>query len=231
MRSTSATEKREKAIFLRTQGMSYSEIAKSVGSVPKSTLSYWCKDIRMSLAAERRLKSNATRGFEKGLSRFNKQRSQRIKEENITVMKYSQAEISVLSPKMLMLVGAALYWGEGYKRQPKDLTPYVSFGNTDPSMVKIFMRFLRETLSVPENKIRAKIQIHTNVNSERAISFWNKVTGIPRERLRITHQVSKASKGKRPGNRQPYGTVEVIVSSRRDFFRIVGLIKGLSSQA
>lgn len=222
--------KKEKAVNLRLKGRSYSEIVEALGLISKGTLSYWFRDIKLSSQAEKRLRRNVVRGFERGLLRFNKERTKKIKEENAQIIEYSEMNVPTLSYETLLLVGVALYWGEGYKRQPSQRTPYISFGNTDPFMIKIFMRFVREILCIPEDKIRGKVQIHPNLESNRAINFWSKIAKIPKERLRVTYQVSRASKGKRPINIQPYGTVEIIVSSRKDFFRIMGWIKGLANQ-
>ena len=221
--------KKDKAINLRLEGKSYREIIKTLSISSKGTLNYWFRELKLSPEAKKRIKSNSKKSFEKGLARFNKERTAKIKKENWRIFKQSETEISNLSIRELMLIGTALYWGEGYKRQSKQ-TPYIAFGNTDRMMIQIFLRFVREILLIPEEKIKCKIQIHPNLKDNKAIDFWNKVTNIPKDRLRISYQTSRASRGLRPPNRQPYGTAEIRVAGRKDFFRIMGWIKGISNQ-
>lgn len=44
------------------------------------------------------------------------------------------------------------------------------------------------------------------------------------------YPISLASMGKRPFNRLPYGTVQVIVSDTQMFYRILGYIDGVKEQ-
>jgi len=74
------------------------------------------------------------------------------------------------------------------------------------------------------------IRIHPNIKEQSVINFWAKVTDIPKERFRITHQISRASKRKRPVNSLPYGTLRLNVNSRQKFQQIKGWIEGLIRQ-
>jgi len=97
-------------------------------------------------------------------------------------------------------------------------------------MVVLFLRFLREVMQISEEKLRPIVQIHKNIKPKLAIIFWAKITNIPKERFHITHQVSRASKGKRPYNSLPYGTFKLDVVGRQNFFKIKGWIEGLIRQ-
>lgn len=90
---------------------------------------------------------------------------------------------------------------------------------------------MREIIQVTEEKLRVNIHIYPNISERAAINFWAKVTGIPRERFRITHQISRASKGKRPQNSLPYGTLKLDISGRQKFQQIKGWIDGLIQQS
>jgi len=167
---------------------------------------------------------------EHGLFENNRRRTRAIKIENKKVRQIAVNEIKSLSKYELLLIGAALYWAEGYNRQNKIPSPYIGFGNSNPDMVVLFLRFLREVMQIPEEKLRPAVQIHHNIKPELAISFWVKITNIPKERFRITHQTSRASKGKRPYNSLPYGTLKLNAHGRQNFFKIKGWIDGLIKQ-
>lgn len=98
-------------------------------------------------------------------------------------------------------------------------------------MVVLFLRFLREVMLISEEKLRPIVQIHSNIDAKSAINFWAKVSGISRKCFRITHQINRASKGKRPYNSLPYGTFKLNVRGRQNFFKIKGWIDGLIKQA
>jgi hypothetical protein len=129
------------------------------------------------------------------------------------------------------LIGAALYWAEGYKKQEKYSNPCLSFSNSDPEMIRLFLRFLREIIKVPEEKIRGDIRIYKNISEKGAINFWTKITNIPEKQFRISHQISKSSQSKRPKNFLPYGTLKLTVNSRRNFYQVRGWIDGLIKAA
>jgi len=222
--------KRQEAFKLRLSGKSYGEIAK-VLDVSKGSLSLWFKDLKLSRVAQKLLEGKMRLAREHGLFENNRRRTQTIKIENKKARQIAVSEIQPLSKYELLLIGAALYWAEGYNRQDKVPSPYISFGNSSPDMVVLFLRFLREVMQISEEKLRPIVQIHKNIKPESAINFWAKVTSIPQKSFRITYQISKASKGKRPYNSLPYGTFKLNVVGRQKFFQIKGWIDGLIRQS
>src|SRR5688500_3339317 len=70
---------------------------------------------------------------------------------------------------VLHLMGSMLYWGEGAKSGKS-----MRFINTDPYMLKLFMRFLREGFNVPDDKIRLRIMSHSTDEKEweRIKQYW-----------------------------------------------------------
>ena len=140
-------------------------------------------------------------------------------------------EIRSISKYELLLIGTALYWAEGYNRATRGKGHEICFANSNPDMIKLFLRFLREIIHVPEDKLRVKIHIYPNIDEESAINFWSQVTNMPKERFHITQQISRASKGKRPKNSLPYGTLRLDVTRFQNFFKIQGWIDGLIQQS
>ncbi|PIU16598.1 hypothetical protein COT20_00110 [bacterium (Candidatus Gribaldobacteria) CG08_land_8_20_14_0_20_39_15] len=219
----------QKAIKLRLAGKSYGEIAKTL-DVSKGSFSLWFKNLKLPKSAQKLLEEKMRIAREHGLFENNRRRTQAIKIENKKVRQIAANEVKPLSKYELLLIGAALYWAEGYNRQDKVPSPYISFGNSNPDMVVLFLRFLREVMQISEKKLRPIVQIHKNIKPESAINFWAKITSIPQKSFRVTHQASRASKGKRPYNSLPYGTFKLNVIGRQNFFKIKGWIDGLVRQ-
>lgn len=215
------------AIKLRLSGKSYGEIAKTL-DVSKGSLSVWFKNLKLPIHTQKLLEEKMRIAREHNLFENNRRRTQVIQIENQKIKETAASEIKSLSRHGLTLVGAALYWAEGWRR---GTTHSVELANSDPNMIALYLRFLREILQVPEEKLRANIHIYPNISTQLSIKFWSKITKIPKERFHITTQISRASKGKRLRNSLPYGTLKVNISDRPKFFRIKGWIDGLIRQS
>ncbi len=221
-------QERTEAVKLRFQGNGYGVIAKNIG-VSKTSVSNWCKKLELPTSAKKILEKK-NRHIREKFKLYNQQKHQFVQNENKEIIERSIKQIPRLSKRDLLLIGASLYWAEGYNRQDKRPSPYISFGNSNPDMVVLFLRFLQEVMQISEEKLRPVVQIHKNLKPESAINFWARVTNIPQKSFRITHQTSRASKGKRPYNSLPYGTLKLNVVGRQNFFMIKGWIEGLIKQ-
>ncbi len=224
---------KEKVLKLRLTGKSYTEINRILG-VPKSTLSGWLKDLQLSDTARKRLNDLTKEGSLKGLIKRNKLQTQLAKEKAKVIRQAASSEIKKISKQELLILGVALYWGEGYKRPivkngvERSYHP-VSLSNSDPKLIAIFLRFLREICEVEENKIKAGLRIFKHHNSDQLLQFWSKLTRIPRERFeKFYYGVSKSSQGKRPFNILPYGTVQIRVNDTALFHKIMGWLEGIT---
>lgn len=207
-------------------GKSYNEIAKDLG-IGKSLLSYWLKDLQLPLEAKKILEEKSNYAKEK-FQDYNRQKHERVQKENKEIREGSIKRVRILRNYELLLLGAALYWAEGYKRHAgRRPTAYLSFSNSDPDMIKLFMRFVREILKVPEEKVKPSIHIYPGIDKTEAIVYWSNVINIPNKSFRTSFMVSRASQGKRPKNLLPYGTPDLRVQSRQKFFEVMGLIDGL----
>jgi hypothetical protein len=217
---------KEEAISLRKKGKSYNDIRKSLGIKSKGTISYWFRNLKLSKKSEKLLEKNKKLAHERGLFIANKERTERIVEENDESYKNGKGCISTISEYELLVIGASLYWAEGMKSE-RTPNPSVTFSNSDPSMVSAFMRFVREILKIPEERIRAGIHIYPTIRPEDARRFWSDITKLPINRFYIITQVSRASQGKRPYNILPYGTAVIKINNRIEFHKVKGMIAGI----
>lgn len=109
----------------------------------------------------------------------------------------------------LFYLAIALYIGEGKKRDREQ----VSLSNTEPRVIKVFLRFLREICHVDEKKIWAWINIFDDSNLRRAQEYWEDVTGLTSSQF--YKPVVRARRGGTYLNVSEYGTLTVGVNNTR----------------
>lgn len=185
---------REKAIALRKQEMSYSQI-KKILKVSKSTLSYWLRDYPLS---EKRIKE---------LRDWNQQRIERCRETKRkkkekrlgSFYKLQKRFIFPLNKREFYLAGLFLYWGEGSKRQQAML----SISNTDPSVIKFFIVWLTKVLKVPKEKLKIQLHLYQDMNIKKEIQFWSTTLNIPHKQF--TNPYIKESSSKRINHKGGFG--------------------------
>lgn len=226
---------RNKALKLRVKGASYTEISKEL-RVAKSTLSLWLRDVVLSKKAQKRLQGRVSQGLQNGLIKRNKNQTHLAQKRAREIRARAQKTIRPLSQERLLLIGVALYWAEGYKRPAvrngKERTWHpISFVNADPEMITVFISFLRKILHVDVDDIRAVMRLYPHINESKAQEFWMSASGLPKHCFRkSTFLVSRASQGKKPYNRLPYGTLQINVYNTEKFHYLMGLIEGVKKK-
>jgi hypothetical protein len=118
-----------------------------------------------------------------------------------------------------------LYWGEGSRSRNS-----VTFTNSDPEMIALFGRFLRERLGVAHQAILVSVNLFSDhaEHQDRIEQFWLSTAGAPASSLRrsTVNAYSRSSKRTRVG-RLPYGTCRVSVHSTAVVQQIYGAIQEL----
>ncbi len=226
---------RAKALKARIAGKSYNEIKKEFG-VPKSTLSSWFKHVVLSNKARERLDIRMTSEGSKKLIALNKLQTHKAEQRAHKARTSAKREIPALTKRDLLIIGTVLYWAEGYKRLhirdgKERMSHSISFVNSDPAMIKAFLRFVREVLLVPIDAIHLTMRLYPHINEKTACAYWMSITQLPASCFqRTTNMVSIASKGRRPYNRLPYGTLQVAVYDTARFHHLLGLIEGVQAR-
>jgi len=215
-------EEKRLARRLRFQGWSLRAIAAEI-QCSKSVVSRWISDIQLTEVQIRRLKSNQDKGRAKAARHPNSSRQKwgRIRDE---VRVAARQEIPRrYSKELLKMIGAALYWAEGYNASKNS----VNFANVDPSMIRLIMLFFRKVCKVPEAKFRGKVFIHPHLNIKKAEKYWSKISSIPLKQFnKPLLAVSRASKGKR--DTLPMGTFSIFIGDVYTCSKIKGWIEGLA---
>ncbi|MEK7554265.1 MAG: hypothetical protein AAB517_02770 [Patescibacteria group bacterium] len=225
---------RDAAFRLRLAGHSYNEIQRTL-KISKSTLSGWFKNLVLSGKAQERLASR-TRLGSAALIKRNRMQTHKAEQRAREARASAKGKIPTLTKNDLLIIGTVLYWAEGYKRLhirdgKERMSHTISFVNADPAMVRTFLRFLLEVLEVSTDEIHLTMRLYPHINEENACRYWMKITEMPHSRFhKTTNMVSLASKGKRPYNRLPYGTLQVAVYDTAKFHHLLGLIEGVQAR-
>lgn len=211
----------EKALSLRLEGKSYSQIS-TLANIPKSTLSSWFSDKEWS----KKIKYNLTKA---NLSKRNKGLILARKTKMINVLKRhsvyrnrASKEFKTLKQDPIFLAGLCLYWGEGNKASPS----VVSIANTDPNLLKLEAYFFRNYLRVPEDKLRVGLFLYQDIEEKNAEDFWSRVLKIPSRQF-IKTQILKSS-SKLTRRKSKHGICSVYFSNTEFSIKIREWIRLLS---
>lgn len=213
---------KQTAQSLRSQGLSYGEIQKVV-KVSKDTLSQWCRDIKLTSQQKTRLINNKSLGQKRGsLVAAENKRASRIRSVNEAIVA-GASDLGDLSFRDKFIAGLALYIAEGTKRDG-----HIAFSNADPRLILFMSTWFREYLQCEDNKLRARIWIHENLDENNAIEFWSGITKIPQRQFIKTYVVkNKINSNKVRKNIHEFGVCTVYFSSVQKHRQLMGWIYAL----
>ncbi len=162
---------RAKARDMREQGLNYKQIAAEL-KVSKSSVSLWVRDIprpeRLSFeeCAKRQAKAVSTY--------WTAERARRAAATD-AIRDEARGNIRDLSEREVLIGGAIAYWCEGSKSKPYRREHRVSFVNSDPQVIRFFLRFL-QSVEVPSERLMFRLSIHESADVAGAQAFWRQVT-------------------------------------------------------
>lgn len=217
-------QEKERAVILRKKGLSYREILKEI-PVAKSTLSLWLRSVGLSKRQKQRLTAKKLASIRRGWTKWHQRRIDLTNE----IVSAARGEIGKLTKRELWLVGIALYWAEGTKEREASIGQPLSFNNSDPGMIKVYLQWLKEILKVPEDEIKYEIYIHKTANYQKAFEFWSQVVNIDQNVFKIYFKKNKiATKRKNVGDNYN-GLLRIKVKRSSHLNRkVAGWTEGLS---
>lgn len=113
-----------------------------------------------------------------------------------------------LSPEQerLKAISLGLYWGEGSKYNPIS----IRIVNSDPALLKTFIRFLREVCGVNPEKIKVWVTVHSDVSIKKTQYYWSKQLAIPLAQFSRTVVINHRGEGIYR-KKSSYGTATICV--------------------
>lgn len=119
--------------------------------------------------------------------------------------------------EMLLLL-AAVYWGEGTKRE-------LNIINGDPVLLRLFVVGIKK-LGVPGLHLRATVRVYGNADEKARVKFWSRQIGIPVAQFVGIERV--------PGSQEiklPHGMCRIrVVKSAEHFKLLMSMIHLLKSE-
>ena len=111
---------------------------------------------------------------------------------------------------LLYGLGMGLYWGEGTKANLSS----VRLGNSDPKLIKTFIRFLTQLYDVDKDRLRFGLQLFTDCSESEALSYWCRELEVkPSQFYKITVTISGSIGTYRNKNR--YGVATVYFNNKK----------------
>lgn len=222
----SKVQEKEISIKLRKQGFSYAEILKEI-PVAKSTLSLWLRDVGLSKRQKQKLTEKKLAAALRG-AKTKKNYRLKITEE---IKNKAKNEIGELSRRELWLIGSALYWAEGSKQKEHNVSQVVKFSNSDPLMIKIFLKWLQDICNISKLEISFRIALHENTKDKlnKVQRYWADVTKFPINNFqKIDWKKNKVNtKRKNIGNKY-YGLLNIYIKNSTNLNRkIEGWVEGI----
>jgi hypothetical protein len=200
----------QRARELRAAAWTLDDIAAELG-VAKSSVSIWVRDVDFEPQPRRtgrRREPNAL---------------QRRKQAEIDeLLAEGRERIGRLTGRELLIVGTALYAGEGTKVDGE-----VSFANTDPRMIQLFCTWLRRCFVIDERRLRVRLYLHQGLDVDAAIAHWSEVTGIAP--TQFTKPYRAVPDPTIRSAKHVYGCVGVRYACARTHRTVMGLVHALLS--
>ncbi|MFE6486459.1 hypothetical protein ACFVGN_26495 [Streptomyces sp. NPDC057757] len=162
---------RARARELRLRGWTYDRIQVELGC-SKGSISLWVRDLPKPERQKRtpeEASAIAKRGWEATMRRREEERRQ--------TQRRATEEVGAMTERELFLVGVGLYWAEGSKNKPYRRQERITFVNSDPNMITVFLSWLR-LLKVEQSRHRFSVQIHESADVKAAEEFWAHHVGI-----------------------------------------------------
>lgn len=166
---------KQKARELRKKGKSYSEIIQKL-TLSKSTVSGWCKDIKLS-----KLQIEALGNRYDVRLRGAKANQLKRKREVEKIRKAAQKEIKKPSMEAFRMAGTMLYWAEGNKSNHLGIT------NSNPKMIVFMVRWFEKFFNIKPEQLKAHLHLHAGQDEQKVKIFWVQLTNVPENRFGKTY--------------------------------------------
>jgi hypothetical protein len=195
---------------LRAQSWTLDAIARELG-VSKSSVSLWVRDVEFT-------RKPRMRGPQSRPSSLHVRKLEEIARCDADGLHVVRS----LDERAVLLVGTALYWGEGFKRDGT-----VGMANTDPGVLKMFVTWLRRCFAIDDARLRVRLYLHDGLDLQAAERYWSDLLDIPREQFRAPYRA--VADDSRRLTKHLFGCPSVRYSDATLHRRVMGLVRALSS--
>ncbi len=92
---------------------------------------------------------------------------------------FTKVAIRTDKQNFLFGLGLGLYWGEGTKKNRNS----VRLGNSDPDLIRVFIKFLESCYQIDRKRLRFGLQLFSDSDVKREEMFWRKSLKISGEQF------------------------------------------------
>lgn len=163
---------KEKAFALRGEGKSYRAIHAELG-VPMSTLSKWFSGNDWSEGLRRKLVRAGSETRVARMRELNRVRGDRLAKLYERGREEAAGEFERLRHDPLFIAGVSLYLSGGDRKSGDRLR----FSTGDMEMGKLYLEFLRRSLGVPQDRVRASLMVYPGQDEQSNRRFWGFALG------------------------------------------------------
>lgn len=217
--------KKIEARGLRRAGDSIKEIAKKI-SVSTSSVSIWCRDIELTNEQQNYLKKRQIDPTYGKRREYYLRKKKEFDNKVLELKKSGVASIGSLSKRDVFLVGIALYWGEGFKKDH-----LVGLASSDTRISKFFVFWLRTCFDISYQDLILRVTANNAFRNKVAEmeKHWSKELNIPLDQFSKPY-FQKSIWKKEYENKDGYnGVLRIKVRRSVNLLRkIYGYIEGVS---
>lgn len=168
---------KKQAIKLRSRGKTYTEIKQLLGfDIPKSTLSLWCKDVKLPSWYIKKIAALNEHNWSIGRKHAWIANKKRREDFLASLWNKNRYITTILDKYIFKLLLAFLYLGEGRKWKPGSS---LTLGNSNPDIIKLYLAMLKICYGINPPSLHCRISYRADQNLQSLQKFWSKVTHIP----------------------------------------------------
>ena len=116
--------------------------------------------------------------------------------------------LSSIDSRDTLFILAALYWGEGTKKE-------LNLINGDPELVRVFVSCLRR-LGITNNQLKITLRVFEDMDKGKVITFWAQTLGVMERHIASVDVLKGKKKGK-----LLHGMCRVRVAKSKDYFKLI----------
>ncbi len=200
-----------KAIELRRQGFSYSEIAAQL-KISKTSVSNWVKNVRLTEDEKKNLERNLKSKKER--TRMKISISLRAKKVYREKRAYENAERDFIkyTKDSFFAFGVGLYSARGGKH---GVFQYMS---SDKETIKIMLKWIEKYLEVSREKIKYRVFVDVSWKNKGVEENWAKVCRVSREKFQKTMIMRSRNTEKSPDY---MGSLAILITDIEVYRRVL----------
>jgi predicted transcriptional regulator len=215
-------EEREKAIKLRSQGMSIPKIANQLG-VSRGSVSVWVREVELTPEQKKKLRDNSL-----GNNKYIREYAQKRKCDHEKIREgYRQEGFKLAQSDDSFRMICALYWGDGHKAKNT-----FAVSNCDCRMINVVGKWLVKNGYKDKIGFTVLCPDATTKNDSVLADWWKDNLEFLEDSMikKFTrYEINRASQWKRK-DKQPNGTARVYVCNTRLVQMVFGGIDYLSQK-